>query len=187
MCRCACARRECARRKNWLKLVVSAAGMSEAGVGVRCRAESRAGVRGLRAARVVVRVAQPGVCRGGERTARLPRSGKALETVTRKLRRAARSGEPTARGHGTGPRLARAAPKTVGATEPRESCVAASRNLTAPAYPLWPPGRGAHNSVRPFKSRRPSREAASNISPTAAVERFPAATKTCVPNCPARA
>lgn len=55
-------------------------------------------------------------------------------------------------------------------------------NRTAPAYPAGPPGRGANFSVRPFKSRRPSREAASNISPTAAVERFPAATKTCVSN-----
>lgn len=52
---------------------------------------------------MAVRVARPGVCRGGAGSARLPRSGKALETVTRKLRRAARRWSRVARGSGAGP------------------------------------------------------------------------------------
>ena len=147
--------------------------MSEAGVGVRCRAESRADGRGVSVAWVVVRVPQPGVCRGGARSARLPRSGKALETVTRKLRRAARRGKPGARGVGTGP--ASRAPRRKLLARPCRARRAWRRPETnLRRLPLCGPrGRGAHYSMRPFASRRPSPEAASNISPTAAVEQSP--------------
>jgi len=163
-----------AGRKSWPKWLGKAVGMSEAGVEVRCRAESRADGRGVSVAWVVVRVPRPGVCRGGARSARLPRSGKALETVTRKLRRAARRVKPGARGNGTGPAGSRAPRRKLLARPCRARRAWRRPETNLRRLPLCGPrGRGANYSVRPFASRRPSPEAASNISPTAAVEQSP--------------